>query len=119
MPSTEEMAAADKARKDAERADRARKDAESADKIDKIADGIGKIGNVLDAALYGYAPHEIDWQSGSGRPGAGTWAADVVALAEVVACSVPPAPTLTPQPPAHVTLPVMVMSADGSMPLVS
>ena len=38
------------------------------------------IGNVLDAALYGYAPHEIDWQSGSGRPGAGTWAADVVAL---------------------------------------
>ena len=42
-----------------------------------------------------------------------------LALAEVVACSLPPAPTLTPQPPAQVTLPVMVMSADGSMPLVS
>ena len=40
-------------------------------------------------------------------------------LACVVAWALPPAPTLMPQPPARVTLPETVRSADGSMPLVS
>lgn len=44
------------------------------------------IGNALDATLYGYAPIEIDWRSGSDGAGGGTapfagvWPADLVAL---------------------------------------
>ncbi|MCV2359642.1 DUF935 domain-containing protein [Paucibacter sp. TC2R-5] len=38
------------------------------------------IGNALDAALFGYAPMEIDWRGGAGGRFKGTWAADVIAL---------------------------------------
>ena len=42
------------------------------------------IGNILEAALYGYAPMEIDWQAGANGPSSGpfsgTWPADLVAL---------------------------------------
>src|SRR5260370_1256325 len=40
-------------------------------------------------------------------------------LEEVDAWALPPAPTVMPQPPAQVTLPDRVRSADGSTPLVS
>jgi Protein of unknown function (DUF935) len=38
------------------------------------------IGHAMDAPLFGYAPLEVDWSTGSGGPFSGIWPRDVVAL---------------------------------------